>query len=324
MLRVVGKRLLLLIPVIIAVSFLTFILLDFLPGDPAVAVLGADAPPAAIEQFRAEHRLDEPIPVRYLYWLGDAVQGDLGRSPITRQPVTEAIMGRLPVTVQLVVMAMILSVVLAIPLGIISAYRANTRLDKGITGATFGLLSLPNYVFALLLIYFFSVRWGVFPATGWSRLTDGGWTNLNLGANLRSALLPSLALAVSNIAVFTRLLRTDMIGTLQEDYVLMARAKGVPTWRILVRHALRPSSFSLMTVAGVQVGVLLSGTVIIEEIFALPGLGRLLFQSILQRDALIVQGVVLFVAASFIIINFLVDLLYSVLDPRIRIGGAKA
>ena len=324
--RVVGRRALSLAPVLIAVSFLTFLLLSLLPGDPAVQILGPqNVSPEGLAQVREELGLDRPLPMRYLSWLGDTLSGDLGRSYQTRQRVTAAIAERLPITIELVGLAMLFSLVVAIPLGVLSAYRANTRLDAGITGATFGLLSLPNFMLALLLIFFFSVRWNIFPATGWTRLTTAGsWTDLNLARNLRGAVLPALSLGVANVAVFTRLLRTDMISTLQEEYVLVARAKGLPTWRILFLHALRPSSFSLMTVAGVQMGVLLSGTVVIEEIFALPGVGRLLFQSIVQRDLLIVQGVVLIVATGFVFVNFVVDILYSFLDPRIRVGGGRA
>jgi peptide/nickel transport system permease protein len=228
-----------------------------------------------------------------------------------------AIMDRLPVTLELTLLSMFMALAIAIPLGVLSAYRVGSRFDRAVTGVTFGLLALPNFIFALVLILVLAVQFNVFPATGWTPLSDG------LFDNLRSAFLPALTLAVGNIAVFTRLLRTDMIATLQEDHVTLARAKGLPTRRILFRHALRPSSFSLLTVAGLQVGALLSGTVIVETIFGLPGVGRLLLDSINARDLLTVQGVVLLLAVSFVLINFVVDLLYTVLDPRIRSGAAR-
>jgi peptide/nickel transport system permease protein len=226
----------------------------------------------------------------------------------------EAITERLPVTVQIGVMAVGIALLGAIPLGMLSAYRQGTAIDRSITGGAFAFLSVPNFVMATLLIFLVSVEFGLLPATGWTRLTD------NPIENLRRALLPALSLAVGEMAVYTRLLRTDLITTLQQDYVTMARAKGMSTNRIMLRHALRPSSFSLMTVVGLQVGSIIGGSVIVETIFALPGVGRLLFESITQRDLIIVQGVVLFIATAYVLINFIVDLLYSYLDPRIRHG----
>ena len=316
--RLIGKKLLTLIPVLLAVSLLTYLLLSLLPGDPALLVLGGQAGSAeTIAAVRAELGLDRALPLRYLSWLWAALQGDLGTSYITRQEVTGAILERLPVTLEIMGLSLLMALVIAIPLGVFSAYRVGGRFDKSVTVATFGLLAMPNFIFALILILVFSVGLGLFPATGWSRLSDG------LLDNLRAAFLPALALAVSNIAVFTRLLRTDMIATLQEDHVTLARAKGLPTSRILFRHALRPSSFSLLTVAGLQVGTLLSGAVIIETIFALPGVGRLLFDAINSRDLLMVQGVVLLLAVTYVLVNFVVDLLYTFLDPRIRSGAAR-
>ncbi|HUF33272.1 MAG TPA: ABC transporter permease [Acidimicrobiales bacterium] len=312
----IGKKVLALIPIMLAVSFLTFFLLNLLPGCVECQVLGPQGvTPAALEAVRADLRLDDPLPVRYIGWLGDALQGDLGRSYQTRQEVSTAIMERLPVTVEIAVVSLLMSLVVAIPLGVLTAYRAGGPFDKVVTGTTFGLLSIPNFMMALLLIYVFAVRYGWFPATGWTRLTA------DPVGNLRSVFMPAFALATANVAVFTRLLRTDMIATLQEDHVMLARSKGLPTWRILLRHALRPSSFSLLTVAGLTVGNLLGGAVIVEEIFALPGIGRLLLSSIFQRDLLIVQGVVLLITIAYVVVNFTVDILYSFLDPRIRQGG---
>lgn len=315
--RLVARKLLSVVPVLLAVSFLTFMLVSLLPGCVECQVLGGESyTPEAVEAVREDLRLDDPLPTRYAAWLGDALTGDLGRSYNTRQPVLDAITERLPVTLEIVVLSMVLSVAVSIPLGMATAYRSGGTLDRLVTGGTFGMLAVPNFIMALLLIYLFAVSWGWFPATGWTYLTD------DPVENLRSAFLPALALATSNIAVFTRLLRTDMIATLQEEHVLMARAKGLPTWRILCRHALRPSSFSLLTVSGLTIGNLLGGAVIVEQLFALPGIGRLLFEAIFQRDLLVVQGVVLVITVSFVVVNALVDVLYSVLDPRIRQGSS--
>jgi peptide/nickel transport system permease protein len=314
--RLIAKKALSLVPVLLAVSFLTFSATALLPGCVECQMVGIDNVDAAtLAAVRADLRLDDPIPVRYAAWLGDAVTGDLGRSYRTDQQVVDAVADRLPVTAELVVLSMLLSLAISIPLGVLSAHRAGGALDRLVTGATFGLLAVPSFMMALLLIYLFAVELGWFPATSWVYLTA------DPVENLRAAFMPALALAAPNVAVFTRVLRSDMITTLQEDHFLLARSKGLPTRRILIRHGLRPSSFSLLTVSGLTVGNLLGGAVVAEQIFALPGIGRLLFESIFQRDLLMVQGVVLVVTAAFVVVNGLVDVLYVVLDPRVRVQG---
>lgn len=313
------RRLPSLLATLFAVSLLTFLMTSLLPGDPALQILGAEnATPEAIAAVRADLGLDDPLPVRYLHWIGDALTGDFGRSYRTNEPVSEAIIDRLPVTAEIGILAIIIALAIAIPVGMLSAYRAGTRTDKLISSTSFGLLAVPNFMVAILLILIFAVWLGVLPATGWVNFTD------DPVQNLRSALLPALSLAVAEMAVYTRLLRTDMIGTLQQDFVTMARVKGVSNRRILFRHALRPSSFSLMTVAGVQVGAIIGGSVVIETLFALPGVGRLLLEAVLVRDLLMVQGVALVIAVSYVVVNFTVDILYSYLDPRISHGRSTA
>lgn len=302
-----------LIGTLLAVSFFTFMLVSLLPGDPAVIILGAGGvSPEAVEALRLELGLDRPLLVRYFDWLGSALTGDLGRSPMTGQAVTDAILTRLPVTVQLGVMAIGIALLLAIPLAMVSAYLAGGRLDRLISGAGFALMSVPSFMMAIFLMLIFAVNLNWFPATGWIPFS------VSPSANLRSAILPALSLAMIELALYMRLLRTDLIGTLQQDYITLARAKGLANHTIMFRHALRPSSFSLMTVVGLQLGGVISGAIIVEEIFALPGVGRLLYQSILQRDLLMVQGIVLFIATAYVVVNFIVDLCYSLLDPRIR------
>lgn len=311
--RLLARKLPWLLGTLLAVSFFTFMLVSLLPGDPALMILGAGGvSPEAIAQLRLELGLDRPLIIRYFDWLGSALSGDLGRSPMTGQSVTDAILSRLPVTIQLGVMAIVIALVLAIPLAMVSAYFAGSRLDRSISGVGFALMSVPGFMMAIFLILIFAVGLGWFPATGWVSLADSP------SANLRSAILPALSLAMIELALYMRLLRTDLIDTLQQDYITLARAKGLPNWLILTRHALRPSSFSLMTVVGLQLGGVISGAIIVEEIFALPGVGRLLYQSILQRDLLMVQGIVLFIATAYVVVNFLVDLCYSLLDPRVR------
>jgi peptide/nickel transport system permease protein len=317
--RQVLRKLVTLVPTILLVSALTFFLTSLLPGDPALQVLGGAEPnAAAIAAVHHDLGLDKPLPVRYLLYLKKTASGDFGRSYRTRQPVLQAIGERLPVTLEIGLVALLASILIAVPLGVLSAYRANGPIDRTITTASFGLLAIPSFMSALLLLYLFAIYIPVLPATGWTRLTD------NPIENLRSVILPATALGIGQLATYTRLLRSDMIATLQEDFVSMARAKGLPTWRILFRHALRPSSFSLLTIVGLQVGALIGGAVIVEQFFALPGVGRLLFDSITQRDLVMVQGVVLFLALATVFANFTVDLLYSVLDPRIRRGASAA
>jgi peptide/nickel transport system permease protein len=314
MLTLIGRKLIGLVPVIIAVSILTFGFMSLLPGDPAVEIAGTNATPEAIEAQREVLGLNDPIPVRYWDWASSALTGDLGRSARTNQPVSESISERLPVTFQIMVVTLSMALMVSIPLGVLVAYKSGTFLDRGVTALSFGLLSIPNFVIALGLMIVFAVELGWFPATGWVKFSE------NPLLSLRATFLPALALAIGNVAVLTRLLRTDMIATLQEDHVVMARSKGIPTRRILFRHALRPSSFSLMTVIGLQIAALLSGTLIIETIFALPGLGFFLYKAINDRDFVVVQGVVLFFAVLYVFINFAIDILYSFLDPRIRHG----
>jgi peptide/nickel transport system permease protein len=312
------KRLPAMVATLLIVSFLTFLLTSLLPGDPAIQILGADSATDedSLEVVRQELRLDDPLYERYGAWLGNVATGDLGRSFRTDQNVREAIAERMPVTIEVGGLAVLIALVFAIPLGTLSAFRAGGRADRIVTGASFGLLALPPFMVAILLILIFAVTLGWLPATGWVRFTTDPLENL------RHAILPALSLAIGEMAVYTRLLRADMITTLQQDSITMARAKGIPTKRILFRHALRPSSFSLMTVVGLQVATIIGGAVIIETLFALPGVGRLLVDSILQRDLIMVQGCALVIAFAFVIINFIVDILYTFLDPRIRHGSA--
>lgn len=306
-----------LVATVVAVSFLTFMLTSLLPGDPARSILGEDAAEETIQAVRQQLGLDRPLPVRYLSWVSGVVTGDLGRSFVTNQTVSSTILERAPVTLQLGVVAIVMALMLAVPLGIISAYKQGGILDRVVTGGTFALLSIPNFMMAILLIYVFAVYLGWFPATGWKRLATDP-----IGS-IRGTVLPAFALSAVNVAVFTRLLRADMVTTLQEDFITMSEAKGMRTRRILLRHALKPSSFSLMTVVGIQLGAVIGGSVVVEEIFALPGVGRLLFSAVLNRDLVVVQGVVLVISISYIVINFVVDLMYSLLDPRIRTGGSS-
>lgn len=311
-----GGRAARLVFVLLVVTFLSFLLINLLPGDPTTQILGLEASEEARTQLRSELGLDEPLPLRYLGWLGDALTGDLGRSYRTSIPVVDALQQRLPVTFQLLVMAQVIALGLAIPLGLIAGRRAGSAFDRVLTGVSLGLLSTPVFVSGVVLILVFAVILGWLPATGYTPLTQ------DPVENLRSLLLPAVTLAAGALAVYARLLRSDLISTLQEDYIALARARGFSSRRILWRHALRPSVTSLITVIGLNVGALIGGAVIVEILFGLPGVGRLIVNSIFARDYLMVQGGVVVVSVGYVFVNFIVDLTYALADPRIRHGAA--
>jgi peptide/nickel transport system permease protein len=291
---------------------LTFVLINLLPGDPVVAMLGDQATPAQVAALRAQMGLDQPVLLRYFSWLTSALHGDLSRSLMTREPVTEAVMHHLPVSLQLTLMAQAIALLVGVPLGILAAWRRDSALDRWISAGAYGLLSTPVFILAVVLIYCISVRLGWLPATGYTPV------DVDPIANLRSMVLPSIVLAAAPTAIYARLVRSDMIATLQEDFILLAKAQGHSVGYILFRQALRPSILPLITVFGVNTGVLIGGAVIIEYLFALPGMGSLMVDAILNRDYSMLQGVVLCVAVAFCIVNLLVDLAYLLLDPRIR------
>ena len=312
----IARRLLYLLPVLLAVSLLTFLIASLLPGDLAYVILGDQATPEKVEALRQDMGLDQPLWWRYLGWLGHVLQGDFGRSFRTGQTVLRAVVERFPVSFELMLLAEIAALAVGIPLAIACAVKSGTAFDRFMTGSAFGMLSVPTFLSAILLIYLFAVQLHWLPATGYVPFSEDP-----IG-NLRCFVLPALTLALGEWPVLMRVLRSDMIATLQEDFIAMARAKGLKPSRILLVHALKPSSLTLVTVTGINIGRLIGGTVIVEQIFALPGIGRLLVGAITTRDLIILQGVVLVVAFGYVLMNFIVDMLYAVLDPRIRHGHA--
>jgi len=312
----VARRLLYLVPVLVAVSLLTFLIASLLPGDLAYVILGDQATPEKVAALRHDMGLDQPIWWRYVSWLGHVIEGDFGRSFRTGQTVLQAVAERLPVSFELMLLAEFGALVIGIPLAIACAVRSGSAFDRFMTGTAFGMLSVPAFLSAILLIYLFAVELRWLPATGYVPFAE------DPVGNLRCFVLPALTLALGEWPVLMRVLRSDMITTLQEDFIAMARAKGLKPSRILLVHALKPSSLTLVTVTGINIGRLIGGTVIVESIFALPGIGRLLLGAIYTRDLVILQGVVLVVAFGYVLMNFIVDMLYAVLDPRIRHGHA--
>ena len=299
--------------IVLAVTLLTQGLLDLVPGSIAAAILGPQATAAQINALNVTLGANRPFLVRYFSWLGNALHGKLGSSAVNGQPVASAILSALPVTAELVILSVLLAVVLALVTGIAAARRPGGKVDALIGAITSASLSLPAFIVAPVLAYIFAVQLGWAPVLGYVSLTT------SIGGNLRSVALPVVAIALPEFAVLQRLLRADLAATLSEDYIDAARGRGVPEQRILVRHALRPSLISLMTATGITIGRLLSGTVVVEVFFSLPGIGSLLVRSIQARDLIMVQGCVVVIAVVYVVINLVVDMSYSVVDPRIRI-----
>jgi peptide/nickel transport system permease protein len=318
------RRLVVVIPTIFLVTAFTFWMQNGRGNkhDLAFNILGPGATESGVAQIVKEFHLDEPLYRRYMLWLSGALRGDLGKSAIQGQQVSSAIAKALPVTLQLMLYAQVLALLLAIPAGVYAAYRANRRGDRIASGTALLALSIPNFVLAVILVLFFAiggisiwghqVGWEVLPA---SRYVPFGQSPVD---HFKSMLLPTVALALGQAAGYMRVLRSDMISTLQDNFITTAKAKGVPDRRILWAHALRPSSFTLLTVVGINTATLIGGALIIETIFSLPGLGTQIGTAIAQKDFLVVQGVVVVIAVGFVLINFLVDLLYAALDPRVR------
>jgi peptide/nickel transport system permease protein len=302
--------------VVIAVTALTFIMVERIPADIAAEIAGQSATAEERSAIRERLGLNEPALTRYANWMTGVMQGKLGTSLATRQPVAEALRSHLPVTLELIALAQLFALLLALPVGIVTAWRAGSWFDRAIGTVAFGLASLPAYALAIALVFICALRLKWLPATGYTPFAEG------MAANIKGFLLPALSIALVEWVVLMRVLRSDLIATLKEDFILLARCKGLPPWRILLSHALRPSCFTFITVLGMQTASLVGGALIIELIFSLPGIGRLLVSAIFAQDYPVVQGCVLLIAIGYVAINFLVDVVYGLLDPRVRRGGA--
>lgn len=314
-LRLTVRRVLIAIPVMFGVTFLTAALLDLLPGDAASALLGADATPQEIHALALKLHLNEPFLVRYWQWLDGVFHGNLGASLANNQPVSQIIGQRIPVTFELVVYASIMMVAITIPLSIACARRPGGIVDRITMVLAMGFLSVPQFVLGLLFVLVFAVIFQVFPALGYTPITQ------NVGANLRDFTLPAFTIALPSAGFYIRLLRADLLEQMEsQEYVITARAKGFGSWHILTRHAFRNSLIGFVTILGLNVATLFAYTVIVEEIFGLPGLGYQLITSVTDRDAPLVQGIVLVLAGIVVIVNLLTDLMYGVIDPRVRYG----
>ena len=308
----VVHRILATIPVMAVVGLAVFLLLHLTPGDPAAVIAGDYAQPEDIARIREQLGLDRPVHVQFLTWAGSVLSGDLGVSIFSDLPVARLIGQRLEPTLALALATLLFSVVVAIPLGVVAAWKAGSWTDRGIMIFAVLGFSVPVFVIGYALMWVFSLKLGWFPVQGYKPLSDGFWPFLH------SIALPTFALGVIYVALMARITRASMIETLQEDYVRTARAKGVDNRAVLIRHALRNASVPIVTIIGIGVALLIGGVVVTESVFNIPGLGRLTIDAVLRRDYPVIQGVILVFSAAYVIVNLVIDLSYTVLDPRIR------
>lgn len=308
------RRLIASISVLLIVSIVVFLALHLAPGDPAAIMLGTDASAQDIAALRQQMGLDRPLPVQYLIWLSNVLQGDLGQSIRNNASVLSLILGRLPATLQLVAVSLLIGLAIGLPGGILSGIRHRSWIDHGINLFAAAGIAIPNFWFGILLISFFAVRLRWLPASGYVSLFE------DPVESLRHVFLPALTLGLYLSAYISRFLRTDLLEVLRQDYIRTAYAKGLRERAVLIAHALPNSLISLLTILGILVGSLLGGVVIVEQVFGWSGIGWLAIQAIFNRDYPLVQGVVLFSSMAFILINLLVDILYGAMDPRIRLS----
>lgn len=312
LMRYIARRVLLMVPTLFGISLVAFGLMHIAPGSAASAMLGDRATPEAIAALEREMRLDQPVPVQYMHWLGGVLRGDLGESFSTHKPVLELLGERMLVTLEIGVLSLVVALAGAIPLGVMAAVNQNRLRDHGARIVALLGISIPDFWSGILLIIVFGVQFGWVPAGGFTPISDG------ILENLRSIALPVLTLGFVNMGLITRMLRSSMIETLSQNYVLTARALGVPTRKVIWDDALRNAFIPTLTVIGITIGLVLSGSVMLETVFALPGVGRLVADSVFNRDLPVIQGALLLIGVVYVFVNLLIDVLYTVLDPRIQ------
>ncbi|SAI39388.1 ABC transporter inner membrane protein [Bordetella ansorpii] len=312
MLRLILRRVVVAIPTLVLVSMLVFMLQKILPGDPVLTLAGEERDPAVLDYLRDKYHLNDPLPVQYGAWVGQVLQGDLGKSLRTDVPVSQLIAQKLPVTLQLAVMAMFWAVLVGIPMGIIAAVRKGTAVEMGANVAALSGMSIPNFWLGIILIMVVSVQWQLLPASGYVSPGEDLWLSI------KTLLMPSLVLSTAIAAYLMRHTRSSMLEALSADYVRTARAKGVSPRRVVLRHALRNALMPIVTLVTLLFGELLAGAVLTEQVFTIPGFGKLVVDAVFNRDYAVVQGVVLCVAVGFIIMNLLADVLYILVNPRLR------
>ncbi|HUF87669.1 MAG TPA: ABC transporter permease [Thermohalobaculum sp.] len=312
MLLFIGRRILIAIPTMVLISIFVFALQKLLPGDPVLALAGEERNPEILEFLREKYRLNDPIPYQYVYWLGDVLKGDLGISLRTNQPVLELIGEKLPVTIQLAVMAIVIAILIGIPTGVISAVKKGTPVDYIANVVALSGLSIPNFWLGIMLILLVSVELQLLPASGYQPLSDDPLRSL------QTMIMPAAVLGTGLAAALMRHTRSAMLGVLQADYVRTARAKGLHERRVIMKHALRNALTPIVTISALLFGELLAGAVLTEQIFTIPGFGKLIVDAVFNRDYAVVQGVVLCTGVAFIVMNLLADIAYVLLNPRLR------
>jgi peptide/nickel transport system permease protein len=308
------RRLILTVPILFLVSVMTFSLIHMIPGDPARVILGQEATPEAYQALRHELGLDQPIILQYFSWLGKVLHGDLGMSITDHVPVMQLISQRLPATIELTIGTFIVAVLIAFPTGILAAVRRKTWIDYSSTFTALGGMSIPNFWLAMMAIIYFSVKHNWLPASGYTPITQ------DLTQNITAMILPCLATGLRESAVLMRMLRSSLLEVVNMDFVRTAKAKGLNEVRTILGHALRNAMVPVVTTSGIMIAGLLGGLVITESIFSIPGFGRLIIESVFKRDYVTVQGAILVSAALVVVVNLCVDLLYAVIDPRIKAG----
>lgn len=312
MFTLIGRRLFQLVPTIIIVSMLIFGLQQLLPGDPALIMAGEERDPEVIAQIRAQYRLDQPIPVQYFYWVKGVLAGDLGESMRLKQPVSELVAQKLPVTLQLASMAMVIALLIGIPAGIVSAVKKGTGWDYAVNVLALWGISTPNFWLGIMLIFLFAVNLGWLPASGYVSPFVDPWQSL------KTTIMPAFVLGNAIAGVLMRHTRAAMLQALSSDYVRTARAKGLFEGRVVLRHAMRNALTPVITLGALEFGTLLSGAVLTEQIFTIPGFGKLIVDAVFNRDYAVVQGVVLITSATYILLNLLADIGYILVNPRLR------
>jgi peptide/nickel transport system permease protein len=314
--EVVARRLLLAVPMLLGMSVVVFLIVHLVPGDPARAILGLNATPELIAQLREQLGLEESLVSQYVAWLGNVVTGDFGRDYSSGASISSLLGQRLPVTIELAVVALLIAIVIGVPLGIAAAVWRGRGPDTAAQGVRLLGISVPDFWLGIMLILLFSLGLGTLPSSGWVPLSE------DPVGNLEHVLLPALALGVGFGAVLVRITRAAMLDVLDQDYIRFCRAKGVPERSVIFKHALRNAAIPIITVIGMQAGYLLGGAIVIEQVFSLPGVGRLVLDGVLQRNYPVVQGGVLVVGVMFIVVNLLADVLYTVLNPKLRHSSA--
>jgi peptide/nickel transport system permease protein len=312
MLRYIGRRILIAIPTLIIVSVLVFALQKLLPGDPVLTMAGEERDPQVLEYLREKYRLDDPIPVQYFAWISSALTGNLGISLRTDIPVLDLILSKLPVTIELAILAMIVALAVGIPAGILSAVKKGTTVDYAANVVALSGLSIPHFWLGILLIMLVSVRWQLLPASGYVPPSEDLWLNI------KTMIMPAVVLGTGLSASLMRHTRSAMLSVLRSDYVRTAKAKGLLSRSVILKHALRNALIPIVTLSTLLFGELLAGAVLTEQIFTIPGFGKLVVDAVFNRDYAVVQGVVLCTAVGFIFMNLLADVLYVLVNPRLR------